>query len=72
MIHDSGTAPTAKMIVAAKAIASVYHMLRMTAGSAAVVLTSLKEEWRNIPARGAMIKRSTSEASIVKIQLNNE
>jgi hypothetical protein len=61
----------AKMRVAEKAIARVYHTLLLTAGSAAVVLTSLNDESRNMPASGAIMNSNTSEASIVKIQLNS-
>lgn len=37
MIHARGTAPIAKRIVAAKAMARVYHTLRMTTGIEAVL-----------------------------------
>jgi len=71
MIHARGTAPTAKMIVAVKAMARVYHTLRITAGSEAVLRISSGEVCRNMPASGAMIKRSTSDASNAKIQLKS-
>jgi hypothetical protein len=61
----------AKRKVEANAMARVNHTLRLTAGSMAVLRISLKEESRNIPASGAMMKRSTSEASMAKIQLKS-
>jgi hypothetical protein len=69
MIQANGTAPMANMKVEANAIVSVNQTLRLMAGSVAVLLISLMEESRNIPARGAMMKRRISEASMAKIQL---